>query len=60
MTLLVIGAQGQLGCEICRQGGTHGLEVVGLDLPDVARTLLRPHSYKFKINHSQFIIISLP
>lgn len=30
-----MGAKGQLGWEICRQGGTHALEVIGLDLPKV-------------------------
>ena len=35
MTLLVMGAKGQLGREICLQGGAHGLDVLGFDLPDL-------------------------
>ncbi len=35
MNLLVTGARGQLGREICRQGGTCAFDVVGLDLPEL-------------------------
>jgi dTDP-4-dehydrorhamnose reductase len=34
MKLLVIGANGQLGWEFCRQGKNQGINVLGLDLPD--------------------------
>jgi len=32
--LLVIGAKGQLGRELCRRGQLYGSEVIGLDLPE--------------------------
>jgi len=34
MKLLVIGANGQLGWEVCRQGENQGIDILGLDLPD--------------------------
>ena len=34
MKLLVIGAQGQLGWEVCRQGKNQDIEILGLDLPE--------------------------
>jgi dTDP-4-dehydrorhamnose reductase len=34
MKLLVIGANGQLGWEICRKGKDQGIDMSGLDLPD--------------------------
>lgn len=34
-TVLVLGAGGQLGWEVCRQGNTHSLDVIGLDLPQI-------------------------
>lgn len=34
MKLLVIGENGQLGWEVCRQGKNQGIDMIGLDLPD--------------------------
>lgn len=34
MKLLVIGANGQLGWEVCRKGKRQGFDIVALDLPD--------------------------
>jgi dTDP-4-dehydrorhamnose reductase len=34
MKLLVIGENGQLGWEVCREGKNQGIDVSGLDLPD--------------------------
>jgi len=34
MKLLVIGANGQLGWELCRRGEKQGFDIVALDLPD--------------------------
>jgi dTDP-4-dehydrorhamnose reductase len=34
MRVLVIGANGQLGWELCRRGGEQGFDIVALDLPE--------------------------
>ncbi|MBN2418440.1 MAG: sugar nucleotide-binding protein, partial [Deltaproteobacteria bacterium] len=35
MKLLVIGSNGQLGWEICRQGMERGFEIIPLDFPEI-------------------------
>ncbi|MBW2169282.1 MAG: sugar nucleotide-binding protein, partial [Deltaproteobacteria bacterium] len=34
MKILVIGANGQLGWELCRKGIEEGFDIIPLDLPD--------------------------
>ena len=39
MEVLVIGANGQVGWELVRRGAPMGLQMVGVDIPDIDITL---------------------
>lgn len=55
MKVLVIGANGQLGWELIRRGARKGLEMVGLDLPEIDIT--KPTSVKTAMDQTGFALV---
>ena len=55
MKVLVIGANGQVGWELVRRGASMGLQMVGVDLPEINITL--PGSVKKTMDQNEFALV---
>ena len=55
MKVLVIGANGQVGWELVRRGAPMGLQMVGVDLPEIDITLA--DSIKRAMDQNEFSLV---